>query len=154
MYHVFVNIPMEVRQAAFDLLVKNGYATAPPRQEGERAARLNRTFVELLTGIDSYANHGYECCPLGAVNAVLGVAQKQLMFIGGQYYTRGCILMPTDGTVAKFILLSKGYPVNAYDAERFIKDNDTGKFTTLEELATAMGVKYTPGAENHVSRVS
>lgn len=119
MYKVFKPIPAKVRRDAIAIIAKFGV------QRGDRLYWMARTYLP----------HSH--CPLGVVNKMLALRAEDRR----DAYDK----MPTDGIAEKTELLRRNIDIEPADADRFIKDVDSGKFTTVEELAAAMGVKAPVG---------
>lgn len=129
MYACFRHVPKKVRQEAFDFLVKNDYGKVLPTS----------CAIGVLTQIPITAY--VPCCPLGAINAVLGLDQ---VVVGRSVELKqSCIFMPANGEM-EVSLLALCHPpirINNRDAQRFINHNDARYFNTLAKLARAMGAK-------------
>lgn len=115
-------LPQEVREKAFTLYVAN------------------------LIGVhrDRAILNGHYCCPLGAINMVLGVCDNEELLAGrrGLFDRHGYI--PDNAVIESYLLDLVGYSVNKYYMvylNDFIHQNDIGGFANKIDLAIAMGVE-------------
>ena len=140
MYGCFKGIPKKKRQESFDFLKKKGYGKY--HTEGEFMSYVFIPTFPFVYGGITYTE--VECCPLGAIVLKSGIKDNwQSPEPKGRLYNMVELLTPLNGRRAVLFLgCGAGYNVNENDAQRFIDDNDQGKFDTLEKLARAMGVQY------------
>lgn len=138
MYAIFKHFSKQRRQAAFDRLIEHGYA----QRDEEKHGNAN---CSIKTNVDIYADT--RVCPLGMVNITYPQLKRiygQAIFVYREKYGFHGIFptMPDDGIDEELLLAKVGIQASAEDAQRFITDNDRGKFDTPEKLARAMGVIY------------
>jgi hypothetical protein len=163
MYKCFENVPVEVRQEAFDFLVKMSLAERgrrlriipesqmPSAYRGPSACPGKPAEIE---GEKIYAQY----CPLGAINYVLGMSYRDVSNLGvmqkelqSQMYAGSptpavlfCYLvMPPTGRVEQDLLASRGIVADGRSLSRFMGTNDVGGFCYYDMLADAMGVEDT-----------
>lgn len=124
MYACFKDIPLEVRQRAFDLLAQSG----EPKVE-QKPKRI------YFTVNDS------KCCPLGAINYVYkpNLRPDNYHEFGDHWWTYSPV-----ATFEKPFLKNYGIDVDWQDLEDFMLAFDSGLLDTLAKVADAMGVTYTP----------
>lgn len=116
MYKAFQNIPLNVRQQAYDLISAD--------------IRNRKEFIGPQPSLWIYLHGDHKSsCPLGVINYLLGLVKK------------GYERVPRDGYMERQILSDMGIDIDAPSANRFIGRVDRGELSDPKKLASAMGVK-------------
>lgn len=140
-YSCFADIPIAVRQRAFDLYVaarREHLDDFRPFLAGKGVGKnypQNGRYVQYKTSDESAA----ACCPFGMVNVVLSERQQKAMALG--FDDPQSFFLP-DCCEEALRLQHSGFDVSWQDIRNFMLDNDQGHFKTFAGLAAAMGVRY------------
>jgi hypothetical protein len=169
MYSCFENIPLNVRQQAFDMLTK----LAIKEKRMREAAGFTNVEVSFREAHQSIVSGSLEppvgvdapgccyICPLGAINVALQIdstkigqmnVDELLSELGAESYNHGqrdretwqyILVLPPYSKIEQAVLALVDITADQQSLERFIVDNDSDMFSTHAALAQALGVQDT-----------